>query len=173
LAEADRLIADGANVNAKGKGNMTPLMWAFPDNKLERFNKLLEHGADPNVTFESDFGTAGHFEKGQSITHLACATEFPGYFEVVFEHGGDPNLVKNGIVSGDTPLFSVIRGGGPNKLDHIRTLIEKGADLNHMNDAWDTPVMQATGWGGQFCIALMLLDAGADYKAYVPKSNTR
>src|SRR5438132_2847004 len=42
IAEIDRLVAAGANVNAKGKDNMTPLLWALPDNKLDRFKKLLE-----------------------------------------------------------------------------------------------------------------------------------
>jgi hypothetical protein len=60
LDEIDRLVAAGANVNALGKGNMTPLLCAFPDNKLARFRRLLEHGANPNVVVESDFGTIGN-----------------------------------------------------------------------------------------------------------------
>ena len=30
LKEIDRLVKSGVNVNAKGRGNMTPLLWAFP-----------------------------------------------------------------------------------------------------------------------------------------------
>jgi hypothetical protein len=41
IAEIDRLAADGANVNTQGDGKMTPLLWAYPDNKLERFTRLL------------------------------------------------------------------------------------------------------------------------------------
>ena len=126
LAGIDREIAAGANVNAKGKDNMTPLLWAFPDNKLERFTKLLEHGANPNVAIESDLNTHGGFRSGDSVTHMACGTQFAGYFEAVFAHGGDPNLIREGIIPGDTPLFSVIKGAGPNKLTHVRMLIEKG-----------------------------------------------
>jgi hypothetical protein len=44
LPAIERLIKQGANVNAHGKGNMTPLLWAFPDNKVERFKLLLEKG---------------------------------------------------------------------------------------------------------------------------------
>src|SRR5205809_270336 len=47
LAEIDRLVAAGADVNAQGKGKMTPLLWAYPDNKIERFKRLLDHGANP------------------------------------------------------------------------------------------------------------------------------
>jgi hypothetical protein len=57
LAEIDRLVAAGANVNAKGKGNMTPLLWAFPDNKLDRFERLLKHGAGPCSETGEDWGT--------------------------------------------------------------------------------------------------------------------
>ncbi len=172
LKEIDRLIAAGANVNAKGKDNMTPLLWAFPDNKLERFTKLLEHGADPNVIIKSDLNTHGGFRAGDSVTHMACRTEFPGYFEAVFAHGGDPNLMKNGAITGDTPLFSVLNGLASNKDGKIQFLIKKGADLNHMNGAWATPVMEAAS-GGQYSLASTLLQAGADFKIYMPKSNTR
>src|SRR5262249_43090774 len=132
LAEIDRLIAAGANVNAKGKGNMTPLLWAFPDDKMDRFKRLLEHGANPNVVTESDFNTHGGLSSGDSVTHMACRTEFAGYFEAVFAHGGDPNLDKRG----DTPLFSVINGVRADKKTMVQSLITKGADLNHMSGAW-------------------------------------
>jgi len=173
IAEIDRLVADGANVNALGKDNMTPLLWAYPDNNLERFTRLLHHGADPNVSIKSDLNTRGGFGVGDSVTHMACRTTFPGYFEAVFEHGGDPNLVKNGIFKGDTPLFSVVTGGGPNKKSHLKLLIEKGANVNHLNGGGNTPVMQAVSWGGQYVLALELLRAGADWKIYLPNTNTK
>jgi hypothetical protein len=173
LEQMKRLIATGANVNATGKGNMTPLLWAFPDNKLERFQLLLEHGADPNVATESDFGTHGAMRKGDSVNHMACATAFPGYFEAVFDHGGDPNLIRNGPISGDSPLFSVIIGSAADKQAKVRLLIDRGVDLNHMNGAWKTPAMQAVSWGAQYQLALMLLQAGADHTIHVPKSNSR
>jgi hypothetical protein len=173
LNEIDRLIAAGADVNAKGKDNMTPLLWAFPDNKLKRFTRLLEHGADPNVAIQSDLNTRGGFGRGDSVTHMACRTEFAGYFEAVFGHGGDPNFLRNGPIPGDSPLHSVITGEGPNKKAHVQVLIKKGTNLNHMNGAWATPPMQAVSWGSQFGTALLLLEAGADWRIYVPKSNTR
>lgn len=173
LAEIDRLIAVGADVNAQGKGNMTPLLWAFPDNKLERFQRLLEHGADPNVVIESDFNTRGGMSAGDSVTHMACKTAFPGYFEAVFKHGGDPNLVKDGIVSNETPLFTLIKGSAQNKNSKMKILIDKGADLDHVDGGGLTPTMTAVGRGGQYDIALMLLDAGADYKVYIPGNNSK
>jgi hypothetical protein len=174
LNEIDRLVAAGADVNAQGKGKMTPLLWAFPDNKLQRFKRLLEHGADPNVVVESEFNTRSVVMPGDSVTHMATRSFHPGYFEAVFAHGGDPNLkCTSALGMGDTPLFSVIISAGGNKKEKIRFLLNKGADIDYMNQTWATPVMQATSWGGQYNIALMLLEAGADYRVYVPKSNAR
>ncbi len=75
LAEMDRLIAAGADVNAKGKDGMTLLLWAYPDNKLDRFKKLLEHGADPNVITKSDFNTHGGFHRMARSCRLTCGPE--------------------------------------------------------------------------------------------------
>jgi ankyrin repeat protein len=169
-----RLIDDGVNVNAKGKGNMTPLLWAYPDNKLERFELLLKHGADPNVIIESDFNTRGGMGPGDSVTHFACKSSFPGYFEAVFNHGGNPNLINPGKGNfDDSPLLLTIKFGGANKSEKIRTLLKMGAEINYMNDAGKTPVRQAVTWGGQYDLALTLLDAGADPRVYIPMSNSR
>lgn len=171
LAEMDRLVAAGADVKALGKGKMTPLLWAYPDNKLPRFKRLLELGADPNVIVESDFNTHGAIIRGDSVTQMACKTEFPGYFEVVFSHGGDPNLVGTGIIP-ETPLFMVIGGVGKDKIGRVELLIRKGANLNQLDGAECTPAMSAVV-RRRFDIALVLLKAGADPRIYKPGSNTR
>jgi hypothetical protein len=88
LVEIDRLVAAGADVNAQGKGKMTPLLWAFPDGNLERFTHLLKLGADPNTLFEGDFNTRGALQPAQSVTHLAAGTAFPGCFDAAFNHHG-------------------------------------------------------------------------------------
>lgn len=165
LAEIDRLVAAGADVNARGKANMTPLLWAFPGNRPERLKKLLEHGADPNVVVESDFGTGMRIEPGDSVTHLACGSWFPGYFEAVFDHGGDPNL--RNPKRDDVPLLEVLSGTAVDKLARVKRLIKLVADVNAKKDgkftAKVTPVGLAT-IGRQYDIALVLLSAGADYK---------
>lgn len=173
LTEIDRLVAAGADINAKGKGNMTPLLWAYPDNNLPRFKRLLEHGADPNIVFDSDFNTRQGIRPGDSITHMVSKSSFPGYFEAVFDHGGDPNLVKSGRgMITETPIFTVITGGGSD-WNKIQRLIDLGADLNYISGGDSTPPMQAAGWGGQYDLALKLLEAGADLKVYKTISNAK
>ena len=39
LEKIESLVKGGVDVNTHGKENVTPLFWAFPDNKLDRFNE--------------------------------------------------------------------------------------------------------------------------------------
>ena len=166
LAEMERLVKAGADVNAQGKDKMTPLLWAFPDNHLPRFKWLLEHGANPNVVVEGEFNTRQTISRGDSVTHMACKTSLSGYFEAVFDNGGDPNIRHTGPLGfSQTPLFAVITRGGGDKAAKIRRLIDLGADMNDRFSG-GTPVMQAVTWFGQFKLALMMLEAGADHRTY-------
>ena len=176
LKAIEQQIANGADVNTKGKGNMTPLLWAYPDNKPERFKLLLEHGADPNVIFESDFNTnMSGIRPGDSVTHMVCSTWFPKYFDYVFQHGGDPNLWNRD--EHNTPLFLLLLGPAKDKSRKIQRLIELGADVdankNNEHTGGFTPVMVATSGFGQYDLALQLLRAGADYKAYMTNINQK
>jgi len=181
LAAMERLVKAGADVNAKGKGRMTPLLWAFPDNNLPRFRWLLEHRANPNVVVESGFGTRGRIREGDSVTHLACSTSFPGYFDAAFDHGGDPNLpftMKLGLGLADqnySPLMAVTSALGlkpDEKQKRIRRLIALGADMNALTPS-RTPVMDAVLWPGQFDLALLMLEAGADFRKYMDDEHKR
>jgi len=166
LAEMQRLVKAGADVNAQGKDKMTPLLWAFPDNDLPRFKWLLEHGANPNVVVEGEFNTRQTISRGDSVTHMACKTSLPGYFEAVFDHGGDPNIRHTGPLGfSQTPLFAVITRGGGDKAAKIRRLIDLGADMNALSNG-GIPAMQAVSWFGQYELALMMLEAGANFCKY-------
>ena len=115
ITEIDRLVKSGVNVNARGHGNMTPLLWAFPMGE-EVFKKMLELGADPNVKLTGQVWPVPLFD-GYSVMS-ACATPtltegllhsqyFPGvrmdnYLKLALQHGGDPNIED---ANGETPIF--------------------------------------------------------------------
>lgn len=172
LAEVDRLIEAGANVKAQGKGNMTPLLWAFPENKPAIFKRLLEAGADPNVIVESDFNTRHTaIIPGDSVTHMAAKSSFPQHFRYVMEHGGDPNLLQP--QTKNTVLSTVIVEGAPYTRDRIKLLVEKGVDLDQPGRTGAPPVITAVNLFGQYDIALMLLEAGADPNVYIENQNKK
>jgi hypothetical protein len=64
-----------------------------------------------------------------------------------------------------TPLFAVITFGSGDRAAKIRRLIDLGADMNALSNG-GTPVMQAVSWFGQYGLALMMLEAGADFRKY-------
>lgn len=168
LEAIDRLAAEGADICCRGAGNMTPLLWAFPDNQLPRFIRLLEHGADPNVPVENTLNTGGHIQPGFSVVELAARENANEYFEAVMTHGGDPNF-KNPR-TGDSLTHAVIRSllDYEKKRVRIQQLIEAEADLDAFNKSHRTPVMFAIGYGGQYEIALMLLQSHANPKVHSP-----
>lgn len=69
-------------------------------------------------------------------------------------------------------IHRIIEKGGADRLKEVRRLINEGADLNE-DRFGRTPAMNAVAWGGQFDIALMLLDAGADFKIYQKRQNNK
>jgi uncharacterized protein len=163
-----KLIADGTNVKTLGKGNMTLLLWSLPDNHPKRVRLLLEKGADPNVYITTNLGQPRLFQVGDSVTHMVCRSYFP-YFDDVFEFGGDPNLeCKRGITKGQTPIITVIKNSGHDAKRRITILLKKGADIN--GNIADNPFISAITWGGQYDLALFLIENGADYKIYEPSN---
>lgn len=165
LPRVDRLVAAGTDVNAKGRGNMTPLLWAFPMGE-DVFQRVLEHGADPNVQVTERLQPV--IMPTESVTHLAAyasgalAVTFHDvsvndYLELVLAHGGNPNLETG---SGRTPLFGTVRGIG-NSSERIRMLLRAGADINHRDSHGSTAAIWAEA-NFRYDSLLALLEAGAD-----------
>jgi ankyrin repeat protein len=190
LRRIDRLITRGADVNAKGKDNMTPLLWAFPGDNLESFKRLLEHGANPNVVVTSNFNTRRSegsrtffINPGDSVLHLAAVgsdrtrihlgpeSRSQHYFKYVMQHGGDPNLIR-GNPQRSSPLITVVGGLLPNKTEAVQLLIDAGADLDYRNDipgsstALESSVLGGHRDGYRYDVTLQLLKAGASFNIY-------
>ncbi|MBP6864462.1 MAG: ankyrin repeat domain-containing protein [Candidatus Didemnitutus sp.] len=159
-AELERLVSSGVSVNAIGRGQVTPLLWALLHQNKKGFAFLLNHGADANVQLTEDFDEL--LIEGVSAMSYAAQHKDPWYLKAVLSHGGNPNLVNP--VRSQTPIMAAI---GSMRPENVKILISAGANLNWQNRDGKTPMMDATTLN-QYDLILAMLDAGAD-----PKLKTR
>lgn len=149
-------IANGANVNAKGRGDISILLSSVHRGHKNATKMLLEAGADPNV------------EDGFRTTPLMSAA-----------HRGDAETIKmlvdagadvNAIGSADrSALFFAVFGG---HIDATRALVDAGADVNAKGAEYElTPLILARRWNHTE-IEKILIDAGADQNATLSTSKS-
>ncbi len=171
LDEIHRLVKEeGVDVNAKGKDNVTPLLWSYLDNQVERFQLLLELGADPNVVLTGDVGSPRVFRKGEAVVHITAGSNFPDHFALVMQHGGDHALVD---YREEAALSRVLRGNAPNMKERVQLLIDQGADLNFFSMyTGRIPLALAISHAKRFDIVLLMLENGADYEFYFAMGRT-
>jgi len=108
------LLENGADVNARGRGNNTPLLLALGDDRHDAANLLLSR--KPDLSLRNDYG---------STTLMEAA------------YGGDVDLVAfllgKGVdidlqnKSGSTALMYAIDGRGPNDVQVVRFLLDHHA----------------------------------------------
>lgn len=171
----DRLIADGADINARGMGNITPLLWAYNGSSeygLEVFRHLLSIGADPNVQVSRRFssrapGVPQVLSRGHAVTFLAAGAPSRPWFDAVFGGSGNVNLVHASYQY--TPLYFIISNSHNmlevDRVDRTRILLDQGADPDHQCRRGFTPSMFAAR-DSQHGILATLLESGASVDLY-------
>jgi uncharacterized protein len=153
----DTLLASGANVNAQGVDGMTALYWAMAHSSRKGVSWLLDHGANPNITFARD---------GTSATSLAAMEADPWFLKEVLTQGGDVN-VRNPL-NEHTPILDVL---ATHRDDNVRALIAAGADMNTYDHLGLTPLVEAAA-NQRYELVYDMLNAGADPTMTVPKGRT-
>jgi len=166
LAEMERLVKAGVDVNAMGKDGMTLLLWGYPMGE-EVLEKLLELGADPNTQYNSGFGSRGRVRPGDSLLFVAIRStgssnavnreKFQNYVDILLKHGADPNLIHTR--KGIPPLKTTIVLNSP---ETAEKLIKAGADVNFKDDI-GRPLIYYAARGRAFAIFRSLFEHGADY----------
>lgn len=116
-SQIKQLLADGANINAKGEHGMTPSLWMLSIKNYDGLRLLLENGADPNAMMD---------DSELSLVHIAAATRPTEVLALILKHGGNPNLAFK--IDDDTPLMAAI---WQFRFDNADYLIAHGADINH------------------------------------------
>ena len=162
LRAIEAAIESGADVNVVGTEGMTPLLWAFPDNKIERFQLLINAGADASILTKSDFKTNGRIKKGTTVAHLAAASLFPNQFLAIVRKGIDANL-EAACFPKEGNLFYAIMYARPwnnNTIERVEALLLLKPDQSTLNQA--VKVALACN---EFEITLLLLESGAEFNS--------
>lgn len=155
LKKVDELVAQGINVNSRGKKNATPLYWALRN--FEGFEKLLQLGADPNLLIAD----------ATAVVHSAAQHKDIRFLKAVLDYGGDPNLTAGHM--NETPIFNTIGLRTMDLEEAMFLLLDSGADINIQNEGeqfgmpWGgtTPLIKASNLG-RYDIVYKLLEKGAD-----------
>lgn len=157
IETVDDLVSKGADVNAVGVRNYTPLVWLIEHPNKKGFRRLLELGANPNLRREgSDF----------SPLHLAVSWSSPmsrgldlDYLRMMFEVGGaDPNLP--GLKTGELPIEEALSVGE----EHVfMCLLSAGANVNRTGSC-DISIITHAARVSNYQIVLYLLENGVDWR---------
>lgn len=176
-----KILDSGIDVNTKGEGNMTFLMWALKYQNERAFCLLLERGADPNIqiTKERIFGPLqkdvyyisplggehdrAPLQQGDSVVNQTTFYYPANYLNVVLEHGGNPNLVNS--ANKLTPCYELIVRSGflvtDDLISNLKLLIAKGVDVNYSIPERQSSILM-DALAPEYI--LILLKAGADWR---------
>jgi uncharacterized protein len=150
------LIQKGTDVNLRGVGGMTELVWAIHCGSKAAFSCLLDHGASPNLLLED----------GTSAVSMAAELEDTWYLSEISKHGGNLDIVNP--ESGDTPIFSAIR---QMRAATVFRLIAAKVNLDFKDKDGFTPLMTAAMLN-RYDLVYALLKGGANPEARNANGNS-
>ncbi|MCA8923863.1 MAG: ankyrin repeat domain-containing protein, partial [Planctomycetes bacterium] len=137
-----RLIAAGADPNARDADGHTPLIYAAGEGQLAVTRALLAAGADPLL--------AG--QRGESPLHHAVLEGHLELVRLLCDRGVDPGLLAAGV----SPLTLAVRQGHEAVL---RELLERGARPDLARGPLGTPLEEAVDHGQLAALELLLAHA--------------
>lgn len=150
VQKIQNLYEKGADVNYRGEGGITPLLWSLYANNKIGFEKLLQLGADPSVKTDKGSGAMDIMSYAEgNYTTL-------DYMQLSLEHGGNPDI----LFDNSTTLLTLacLRP----KPDLMKMLVKAGADPNKKNGYSWTPIMLCA-MESKYQYVLYLIEHGAIY----------
>jgi ankyrin repeat protein len=180
LPRLDGMLAAGADVNAKDERGITPLMYTAWVGSVDAMRRLLDRGADPNLSNSAgstalmlsateivklrllkDRGARVNAASARGRTALFLAAMSDRSVDIVrllISAGADPSVVDGMKM---TVLHAAALG---NDAETVRLLIEAGLDVNATDFQGFTPLIYATS-NGNLAASRLLLARGADVNA--------
>jgi len=143
-----KLIEGGADPNARGRNEVTPVEFAVGNLKKHATTELLRHGADLNLK---------DVEGDNAVTLAVRAyNKEPDLLAIVLKSGGDPNTRQP---DGDPVIAHFIHD---HNLEAIRFMKAAGADIDARSRSGD-PLIIEVGITEDWDVLWTLLDLGAKY----------
>jgi ankyrin repeat protein len=150
VAAIRKLLADGAQIDARDSTGTTALLMAVHGNRIDAARALIEAGADVNAK--------NNIEDSPYL--YAGARGRLEILKMILAHGADLKSVNR---YGGTALIPACERG---HVETVRTLIAAGVDVDHVNKLHWTALLEAVilGDGGERHqqIVDLLVKAGAD-----------
>ena len=144
----EKLLKEGADVNAKNSEGYTALILASSNGHKEIVEMLLEKGADVNAKDKYVY----------TALELASRNGHTEIVSMLLEKGADVNAKTN------EGITALIRASEKGHTETVARLLEKGADVNAKDsDGW-TALMWASRNGHTETVTI-LLEEGADVNA--------
>jgi len=143
-----RALAAGAQVNARGRHNVTPLMVAVDRLKPQAVAELLARGADPNLKADDGAGAVS-----LAVENYRRAPEI---MEMIFRGGGDPNTRRP---DNDPVIMDFVDA---RNCEYIRYMKAHGADLDILTRGGD-PIITDASVGQDWDIVWCLIELGAKF----------
>jgi hypothetical protein len=141
------LLERGADANAVGKDELTPLAWVLASGHLDTAELLLQKGADPNYRMSS----------GESLMAVAAGGDSRDRLKLLLDYGGNPN--SSGRHDRPATIYAIEQ----NRSANLRLLIDRGADVNaHTPDGSESAAFSAATLN-QFGTLKYLLKKGYDF----------
>lgn len=138
LPDVKKLLAMGANINARDSAEFTGLMYAALMDNLEMTEFLADSGSDLHATNSG----------GNTALHLAAIQKNPETAQALLDRGADINARD---FTGQTAVFYAI--GYPPAL---KVFLDADADINLPNYAGMTPLIRAAREGFDKSCPLLL-----------------
>ena len=155
----DKIVSENPEIinYQESKYGNTLLKLTIMNQQLKPFKALLKRGADVNIHNTFD---------GTSSLIKACSSKFYNitFVKMLIEYGADVNDVEIGERRKEngtrlTPLIAASRTG---RLDLVRFLVSKGADVNYQNEFGQSALSKSV-MVDEYKVAYYLLQNGADY----------
>ncbi|WP_321472597.1 ankyrin repeat domain-containing protein [uncultured Paludibaculum sp.] len=150
VGEVERLIAGGANVNARLEGDGSPLIAAARNGHDSAVEALLNRGADANLGVQGD---------GSPLI-VAARRGHLSTVQLLLDRGAD---VRKPVPGDGNPLIMAARGGHVNIVEYLLT---RGADIEQVVPGDENALIEACA-SGHLPVVEFLVRKGANVNARV------